>query len=92
MEQRLEATIEGRVQLVMFRDFTCRKARALNLVGTVENCADGSVRVIAEGEKEALQQLLEALKRGPLLAQVDHVEAVWSQPTGEFSGFTIIYD
>lgn len=90
--ERLEATIEGRVQLVMFRDFTCRKARTLNIVGMVRNCADGSVQVIAEGGKETLQQLLKALKRGPLLAQVDHVEAVWSQPTGEFSGFTITYD
>jgi len=92
MERRLEAIIEGRVQLVMFRDFTCRKARALGIVGTVRNCADGSVHVVAEGGDAALADLLKALHRGPLLAEVDHVEATWSQPTGAFSGFTITYD
>jgi len=92
MEKRLEATIRGRVQMVMFRDFACRNARALGVLGTVRNCADGSVCVVAEGEEEALLQLLKKLHQGSFLARVEHVEAVWSQPIGGFKGFTIAYD
>ena len=92
MKKRLTAIVLGRVQLVMFRDFTCRKACELGIAGVVRNCMDGSVQVVAEGEEDTLLQLLEKLRRGPLLARVEHVEAVWSQPTGEFSGFTIAYD
>ena len=58
MKKRLECRITGRVQLVMFRDFTQRKASSLGLFGTVENKKDGSVVVVAEGEESKLEQLL----------------------------------
>ena len=92
MTKRLKCRIAGRVQLVMFRDFTTRKARRLGLVGRVQNIKDGSVEVIAEGEEEKLKQLLVLLKKGPLLSRVDNVESFWEEATGEFSEFNIISD
>ena len=41
MEQ-LRATVSGRVQLVMFRDFVQRKASGLKLTGEVQNLPDGT--------------------------------------------------
>ena len=53
MNERLEAIVSGRVQMVMYRDFTARFARRLGLVGEVKNLSDGTVRVIAEGSRRA---------------------------------------
>lgn len=91
MQKRLACRITGRVQLVMFRDFTRRKAKARNITGTVKNELDGSVSVVAEGEGKALEALVRDLNRGPFLAHVDHVEAMWGEPQGMWKDFTIVY-
>ena len=91
MKKRVECRITGRVQMVMFRDFAKRNARRLGLTGFVKNNPDGSVTVVAEGENRDLQILLEKLKQGPILARVDHVEAVWTDARGDFSDFYIVY-
>ena len=91
MKVRLEASVYGRVQMVMFRDFTMRKARSLGLVGGVQNLKDGSVRVIAEGEKDKLDLLVKKLHEGSLLSKVEHIEFVYKEPSGGYSSFNIIY-
>jgi len=75
----------------MFRDFAKRNAERLNIVGTVRNEDDGSVRVVGEGKKEDIDLFLKHLKKGPLLARVDTTEITYSNTTGEFSDFKIIY-
>lgn len=88
----INATVSGRVQGVMFRDFTRRKAQALGLVGEVQNMVDGTAHVYAEGEKEQLEELITLLKRGPLLARVDDVAYTEVKPKGGFSSFSIVYE
>ena len=75
----------------MLRDFTKRNARKLSLVGTVENLADGTVKVVAEGEEQKLNELLIKLKQGPALAKFDDVVVNWEEATNKFSDFKIIY-
>lgn len=87
---RLECTVHGRVQMVMFRDFTRRTARSLGLTGTVKNNPDGTVDVAAEGDGQALAELLEKLKKGSLFSRVEKVDEAWKDATGKFSDFTII--
>ena len=91
MKKQLQATISGRVQMVMYRDFAQRKARKLGLVGTVQNQKDGSVNVIAEGEERILNEYIKYLNRGSILSKVRNVRISWSEPTGSFSDFDIIY-
>ncbi len=91
MKKRVECNITGRVQMVMFRDFTKRHARRLELAGLVKNNADGSVTVIAEGEENILHLLLQKLKKGPLLARVDRIDSRWKEPRGDFSQFDIVF-
>ena len=91
MQKRLKVEVFGRVQLVMFRDFTQRKARALGLAGTVKNNPDGSVSVIAEGDEANLEELLARIHRGSLLARVDKVTEIWSDYLGEYKNFDILY-
>jgi acylphosphatase len=84
---RLHAFVYGQVQGVFFRAFVENAARKLKLVGFVRNCDDGSVEVVADGSKIVLGGLLEALRKGPTTAKVDHVDVKWEKESGEFSGF-----
>ena len=90
-KRRLECSVRGRVQLVMYRDFTRRNARRLGLTGTVQNMSDGSVRVVAEGEEDALRKFLARLHKGPIFARVENVEESWNEATEEFKTFEIVY-
>nr|WP_039954031.1 acylphosphatase [Vibrio caribbeanicus] len=58
-------TIKGHVQGVGFRYHTYLEARKLDLVGYAKNLTDGSVEVIACGEKEPIETLATWLKSGP---------------------------
>jgi acylphosphatase len=66
--------VAGRVQGVGFRWFVLRKAQELGVVGWVENLPDGGVEVVAHGPNDAIESLDAALRRGPRLAAVSHVE------------------
>jgi len=90
-EKRVEARVRGTVQGVGFRAFTLREARALSLTGYVKNEYDGSVSVVAEGPRDALERLLQALRGGPRAAAVKEVEMSWSEAVGEFTGFGVSY-
>jgi len=92
MNERIEVSVSGRVQLVMYRDFATRKARGLKLTGEVQNLADKTVRVIAEGPHEALEKYLVKLNRGSLLSRVDSVVPQWLPATNEYKTFSINYD
>jgi acylphosphatase len=87
--RRLEATIHGYVQGVGYRAFAAREARALGLSGVVRNEADGSVRVVAEGNEESLRQYLRSLARGPSESEVARVDDRWLDGVGEFRAFRI---
>jgi acylphosphatase len=95
MKTQFECIVRGRVQGVMFRDFVKIKAQGLDIVGTVENQPDGSVKVIAVGLEDNLKKLLELLQKGPILTRmqthIDAVEAKWNEPTQDFSSFEIFY-
>ncbi|MEN9413472.1 MAG: hypothetical protein RLZZ342_559 [Candidatus Parcubacteria bacterium] len=89
--EELHAIVSGRVQMVMFRDFVTRKARRLGIGGWVRNIPDGTVELVAQGERPALERLLSKLHRGPLLARVDAVSPEF-RPAGEPLGrFEIRY-
>ena len=88
--QRVEIIASGRVQRVGFRDLVETIAQDLGLSGTVENQKPYDVRIVAEGEEEALQAFVEGLKveRGPI--RVRDLEVRWSEATGEFPYFQIL--
>jgi acylphosphatase len=88
-QSRIQVRVTGMVQGVSFRWFTQRRAAELGLVGWVRNRADGSVELIAEGNRDALERLLDAVRAGPPEAMVENVDAQWSVPSGEFHRFEI---
>lgn len=78
----------GRVQGVYFRAFTQKKAVKLGLDGFVQNLSDGSVYIEAQGESDALDQLIAWCHKGPLMAKVQQVNVAQIAPT-DHNGFTI---
>lgn len=81
--------MHGRVQGVGFRYFTLRVASRLGLAGWVANDPSGRVRVVAEGDHGALEELLAALRSGPPGAFVDRVDETWPPPTGTLLAFEV---
>lgn len=86
---RLRAIVHGRVQGVYFRDFTRTWARRLGVVGYIRNLPDGTVEVVAEGDTERLERLLDHLKIGPEAARVERVDTDWGPSQRGFESFEI---
>ena len=79
------------MQGVSFRYFVVQRARGLGLRGYVRNLPDGhSVEAVAEGRQEGLEELLRHLHQGPPEAQVEQVDARWTEATGSYEGFHAI--
>ena len=87
--ERFSAHVQGRVQGVGFRVFAYDVAQGLGVTGSVRNSRDGGVRVEAEGPRDRLDRLLQALHTGPPAARVDRVTVAWGKPHG-LTRFTIL--
>jgi len=88
---RAHVFVSGIVQGVFFRANTKRVADRLGVKGWVRNLLDGRVEAVFEGDKGAVDKIIEWCRSGPPLARVDHVEVHWEPYKGEFEGFTIRY-
>jgi acylphosphatase len=91
MKARAHILVTGRVQGVFFRDHTQKWASSLNLTGWVKNVRSGQVEVLAEGDKEKIEELINKLKEGPPLAQVEKVDVNWEEHKGEFKDFRVTF-
>jgi acylphosphatase len=81
--------VRGRVQGVGFRWFVEREAHILGIAGWVRNHANGSVEIMAQGNRDQLLRLLSRLREGPRAARVDAVEESEARPTDGVNSFRI---
>ena len=86
---RLHATVQGFVQGVGFRSFVEQSAMLLGLTGWVRNRWNGDVEVTAEGDRQTLEKLLSALRRGPRASHVTNIQVEWLPATDEFRQFYV---
>lgn len=86
---RVHLRIEGRVQGVFFRASILEQAIRLGLRGWVRNCPDGSVEVVAEGERNGIEALVGWCHHGPPGAHVGNVALHWEDYQNEFQDFRI---
>lgn len=91
MKVRAHVFISGFVQGVFFRSNTKRMADMLGLKGWVRNLPDGRVEAVFEGEKPAVDEIIKWCHKGPPGAEVEKVEVIWEDYTGEFKDFKIRY-
>lgn len=73
-----------------YRAFVQAQAVKRDLTGWVRNLADGGVESEAEGNGRAVEGFIEALKAGPYLSRVEHVDLQWVESTGQDSFFRIV--
>jgi acylphosphatase len=88
--KRVQLIVKGRVQGVFFRASAQREARRLGVTGWVKNRADGSIELLAEGEEDAIKEIVGWANHGPTSARVDGVDVRWRGYTGEFPEFSIV--
>lgn len=79
---RVVALVDGRVQGVGMRWWTRQHAQTLGLAGSATNLLDGRVEVVAEGSREACEQLVRAILEGRSPGRVSDVRVRWESPRG----------
>lgn len=81
--------VYGRVQGVFFRKYTKLQADTQGIKGYVRNEPDGTVLIVACGEKKSIEKFLLWCSRGPEYARVDKLDAE-EIPAESFSVFSIL--
>ncbi len=87
----VQLTIKGLVQGVGYRFYCCHRAKSLGLTGYVKNNPDGTVSVLAEGDRSLLEELIKELKVGPSSASVNGIDVTWTTYSGRFREFDLTF-
>ena len=90
MQVRAHIFISGDVQGVFFRRTAKAQAEKLGVVGWIRNRNDGSVEVVAQGEKDKVDKFIEWCKKGPPFAKVENMEVEWRKNIEDFEEFEIV--
>lgn len=88
---QMQAIVKGRVQGVGFRATTQYHAEKLGLRGYVKNLPDGSVEIVAVGDRETLQKLLKNLRDDVGAAVIENISVDWYPLKREFTDFSVIF-
>jgi len=92
--KQAEIMVRGIVQGVNYRYNTKEIADKLGVVGWVKNMSDGSVKIIAQGEKEKIDEFLAWCKKGSDISKVEDVKIDWKEldeGAETYDGFKIEY-
>lgn len=85
-------TVKGKVQGVFFRKHTKQKATELGLNGWVKNTVSGDVEIFVQGNKEAVNTLLEWCGQGSPRSKVEKIESHNAEADATLTGFSVHYD
>ena len=89
---KISMTVYGRVQGVAFRYMTKMVADELGVNGIVKNLDDGSVYIEANGDKLAVQQFIEEVKKSPApMGRVDDYDIDFYPTFQDHHRFNVVY-
>ena len=80
----------GSVQGVGFRYTVRTVANGFEVTGTVRNLADGSVELVAEGQKDELDAFRQGIKDSGLEHFIEKEAVSWDDASNGFRGFEIV--
>jgi acylphosphatase len=86
---RMSASFQGRVQGVGFRYTVVHLAEDYAVTGYVRNEWDGTVKLIAEGEREELKRFLSAINSSRLQRYIHSFSTNWGHAAGTFRAFGV---
>lgn len=78
--KRVHLWIKGNVQGVGFRADTRTRSRNKDIMGWVKNLEDGGLEAVLEGEKDDVAELMDWMREGPTMANVENVELDEEEP------------
>ena len=58
--------------------------------GTIENLADGQVKLVAGGQAGELKELMQAVRDSGMGPMIRDEQVSWSEAIGDFVGFEIV--
>jgi acylphosphatase len=87
--ENLEIVVHGRVQGVGYRFFVISLAKRFSIKGWVKNMPDGTVKVVAEANKNDLEIFVDELKKGPSSAYIEKVNIIKSDALENFKNFEV---
>ncbi len=90
MWKRIESGTSGKFLGADYVLWVKDKARYFAINGIVSLQADGSIKVIAEGEEHDLNRFVEKLRRGSFFSHIENFYVKWHEPRGEFKDFFIL--
>jgi len=82
--------ISGRVQGVCFRMYAEEEAVGRGLTGWIRNLPSGQVETLLEGDKKAIEEMVQWCHKGPPAAKVTRVEVEWETYRGDFNDFRTV--
>ena len=91
VQKRIHIFVTGRVQGVFFRQSTRVMAIKNHVNGWVRNLDDGRVEIVAEGETQNINNLVDWCKTGPANSRVDDFQSLEENFTDEFENFEVRY-
>ncbi|MFW9962035.1 MAG: carbamoyltransferase HypF [Candidatus Sifarchaeia archaeon] len=90
MRKRAEIHVTGIVQGVGFRPFVYNIAQSLSLTGFVLNLGDAGVKIVVEGDKASIRDLINTIKtKPPSISRIDSVNVDWTSNMDSFPSFEI---
>ena len=91
MTELYEIDVYGRVHGVGYRAYARRVANELGVKGWVKNCRNGTVKIMAQGDKLQIETFIDYLKIGPSMARVSDVTVYQRSELEIFSDFTVTF-
>jgi len=85
---RADVTFRGTVQGVGFRYTTRHVASGFAVTGFVCNEPDGSVTLVAEGQRAEVEGLIAAVQR-EMASTIRATDVAWGAATGQYDGFGV---
>ena len=79
----------GFVQGVGFRRFIKKKAENLGLTGWIRNLSDGRVEILAQGDKEKIDELVKIAEKGNWFSDIKDVVVDITRAEEKFESFEI---
>ena len=92
MMQQANLIIGGTGLSMGYSVYVFRQAIRLNLTGLIRNVDDGKVRIVCEGEKEAIEEFRRAIRIKDELTEVTDIKIDYGEAGGCYDTFLVALD